>query len=576
MESMKVMVVGLSKDFKDGILFPQSTKCEFYTTASENEDIPWRFLSSSGPSILFDMIIFYDINCLFGCNGDFHYRMLYKLLSFLKEDTSQIFVRVNEADKLRKYLIKAKFNSTTQQAITIKEESCKFMLFEQRENNSNLFDKSKSLSERIKAFLKDNHHDDDVKKTWVHQTFDDVVDNCECPTEFSFQLKEGGVQSRQRVGVSHKEFGNFIKNDKKFMKDFVDSYKSFWKRKLVFYGREYINTKNEYEQCLREFSDDSKCDNADSLDHHPESGKQRMIMVKFKKLYLAAEKRIETLSQEKIKKDLEKAAECLDEIVGREEIKDRLCEMVVSFSKSHASFSKSFTNFCFMGNPGIGKTTIAMFIAKFLSFVGIIDSYKFRVCTRGDLIGQYVGHTAPRIRKILYSCLEGVLFIDEVYSFVSSSANDYGNEAVAELVNFIDKFIGCEVVILSGYERQTRENFFGSNPGLERRFPLQFVLSDFSSRELAIITTKHLIDKTPFSVHSKVMNWICNFVSKFRLVFNQQGGDALNFSTCLAHAINSSYHPKWKAEIECFQDNIPILLQGVNDFLEPKGYHIEA
>jgi probable Rubsico expression protein CbbX len=124
---------------------------------------------------------------------------------------------------------------------------------------------------------------------------------------------------------------------------------------------------------------------------------------------------------------------------------------------------------CFTGRPGSGKTTVALRMAKILHRLGYVRRGHLVVATRDDLVGQYIGHTAPKTKEILQKAAGGVLFIDEAYYlYRAENERDYGQEAIEILLQFMENRRDDLVVILAGY-KERMDTFFQSNPGLRSR-----------------------------------------------------------------------------------------------------------
>jgi len=141
-------------------------------------------------------------------------------------------------------------------------------------------------------------------------------------------------------------------------------------------------------------------------------------------------------------------------------------------------------NMCFTGNPGTGKTTVAMQMASILHRLGYVRKGHLVAVTRDDLVGQYIGHTAPKTREVLKRAMGGVLFIDEAYTLVRpENERDYGQEAIEILLHAMENQRDDLVVILAGYkDRMT--GFFESNPGLSSRIAHHIDFPDYSGGEL--------------------------------------------------------------------------------------------
>jgi probable Rubsico expression protein CbbX len=142
---------------------------------------------------------------------------------------------------------------------------------------------------------------------------------------------------------------------------------------------------------------------------------------------------------------------------------------------------------CFTGNPGTGKTTVALRVAEILHRLGYIDHARVVSVTRDDLVGQYVGHTAPKTREVLDRASGGVLFIDEAYYLHRpENERDYGQEAIEMLLQVMEAERDRLVVVLAGY-RDRMEAFFRSNPGMGSRIAHHIDFPDYTVDELIAI-----------------------------------------------------------------------------------------
>jgi probable Rubsico expression protein CbbX len=146
----------------------------------------------------------------------------------------------------------------------------------------------------------------------------------------------------------------------------------------------------------------------------------------------------------------------------------------------------------FTGNPGTGKTTVAMRMAEILHRLGYVRKGHLVAVTRDDLVGQYIGHTAPKTKEVLKKAMGGVLFIDEAYYlYKPENERDYGQEAIEILLQVMENQRDDLVVILAGYADRM-ETFFRSNPGMSSRIAHHLDFPDYSQDELRQIADRML------------------------------------------------------------------------------------
>lgn len=138
----------------------------------------------------------------------------------------------------------------------------------------------------------------------------------------------------------------------------------------------------------------------------------------------------------------------------------------------------------FTGNPGTGKTTVALRMAEILHRLGYVREGHLVSVTRDDLVGQYIGHTAPKTKAIIKKAMGGVLFIDEAYYlYKPENERDYGGEAIEILLQVMENHRDDLVVILAGY-KDKMDRFFESNPGMRSRIAHHMDFPDYSAAEL--------------------------------------------------------------------------------------------
>ncbi len=178
------------------------------------------------------------------------------------------------------------------------------------------------------------------------------------------------------------------------------------------------------------------------------------------------------------------------DLVGLTPVKTRIREiaalLLVDRARSKFGLSTSTPNLhmSFTGSPGTGKTTVALRMADMLHRLGYLRRGHLVSVTRDDLVGQYVGHTAPKTKEVLKRAMGGVLFIDEAYYlYRSDNERDYGQESIEILLQVMENHREDLVVILAGY-KDRMDSFFASNPGMSSRIAHHIDFPDYTLDEL--------------------------------------------------------------------------------------------
>ena len=181
------------------------------------------------------------------------------------------------------------------------------------------------------------------------------------------------------------------------------------------------------------------------------------------------------------------------ELVGLLPIKTRIREtaalLLVDRLRKRVGLSAGAPSLhmCFTGNPGTGKTTVALRMARILHRLGYVREGRLVAVTRDDLVGQYIGHTAPKTREVLKKAMGGVLFIDEAYYlYKPENERDYGAESIEILLQVMESNRDDLVVILAGY-KDKMDRFFQSNPGMSSRIAHHIDFPDYEPGELVEI-----------------------------------------------------------------------------------------
>lgn len=190
----------------------------------------------------------------------------------------------------------------------------------------------------------------------------------------------------------------------------------------------------------------------------------------------------------------------MDKIVGLKEIKEYILSLEKNYKVQEMRKAQGLPvssvsmHMIFTGNPGTGKTTIARLVSKYLKAIGILSGGQLVEVSRGDLVGKYVGHTAPLTMQVIKSAIGGVLFIDEAYSLYRGKDDSFGLEAIDTLVKGMEDNRDDLIVILAGYTKEMA-TFLTANSGLQSRFPNIIEFPDYSGEELTEIAQINAISR---------------------------------------------------------------------------------
>ncbi|BAU49993.1 CbbX [Sulfurifustis variabilis] len=181
------------------------------------------------------------------------------------------------------------------------------------------------------------------------------------------------------------------------------------------------------------------------------------------------------------------------ELVGLKPVKTRIREIAALLLVDRLRKQLNLTSATptlhmnFTGNPGTGKTTVAVRMGEILKRLGYVREGHLVTVTRDDLVGQYIGHTAPKTKEVIKKAMGGVLFIDEAYYlYKPENERDYGQESIEILLQVMENNRDDLVVILAGY-KDKMDRFFLSNPGMRSRIAHHIDFPDYAPAELLAI-----------------------------------------------------------------------------------------
>jgi len=206
-----------------------------------------------------------------------------------------------------------------------------------------------------------------------------------------------------------------------------------------------------------------------------------------------------------------------EELVGLKPVKTRIREisslLLVDIMRKKLGLlaGNPGLHMSFTGSPGTGKTTVALKMADILYKLKYIRKGHLLTVTRDDLVGQYIGHTAPKTKEVLKKAMGGVLFIDEAYYlYKPDNERDYGSEAIEILLQVMENQRDDLVVILAGY-KERMDTFYESNPGLSSRIANHVHFPDYSSNELLTIGTA-MLEEQQYQLTEEATNTLLEYI----------------------------------------------------------------
>ena len=216
--------------------------------------------------------------------------------------------------------------------------------------------------------------------------------------------------------------------------------------------------------------------------------------------------------------DVQELLATLDaELVGLAPVKTRIREIAALLlvdrlrKKAGLSAGSPSLHMSFTGNPGTGKTTVALRMAAILHRLGYVRKGHLVAVTRDDLVGQFIGHTAPKTKEVLKRAMGGVLFIDEAYYlYRPENERDYGQEAIEIMLQVMEDQRDDLVVILAGY-KDRMDRFFQSNPGMSSRIAHHVDFPDYTPDELLAIA-QLMLDQMQYRLSDEARRTLAQYI----------------------------------------------------------------
>ena len=405
---------------------------------------------------------------------------------------------------------------------------------------------------------------------------DTIVLQDSLPEEYEKQalnLEMNDFAVQETSEVSYDTFKKWYLNS-----DFIGKYTQSMKKSCIWYKKRLYEARKKFVEDLTTIkpkNDPSPL--TQLLDRNDDTAILRNTISELETLYKEVQAKEKLIDENYCRRCLIEALtdrkHGIDSLIGRNDIKDFLALRLYAFSQNPLTFFTSYQNIELHGDAGAGKTKIAEVIGHVYAKSGIIIRPHTHVITKQALTTAYVNESAKMTRKLLLANLGCVVFIDEAYDLGSSTnfgykAINHGEEAIVELVNFIDKMKGLSLIIVAGYEDKMIEQFRTANEGIPRRFPFVHTLRPYSATELTNITIQFLIETCPhIKINRDHANLLFSYIDYLNErspdVFVNQAGSCSNLVGCISRSIYGSPGKNWQQHSE------ELILSGVNSYLRP-------
>ena len=220
----------------------------------------------------------------------------------------------------------------------------------------------------------------------------------------------------------------------------------------------------------------------------------------------------------------------LKNMIGMTDVKKIIFDQIIYYLQNLDDKNVDMLHTVIVGPPGVGKTQLTHIIAKIYNKLGFLKTDNVICAKRDDLIGQYIGQTAPKTRKVLESALGGVLLLDEVYALSPNSEKDFAREAIDMINVYLSEHAHDLVCVVAGYKKPTYEIFLAHNDGLARRFTHHFEIKGYTAKELVLIYKKYL-EEQKWQL-SAAIDEIIPIIEKNLKYFPNFGGDMTTLFAC--------------------------------------------
>ena len=425
----------------------------------------------------------------------------------LLEFSDKIKLRVPKSGIVKKELIERIIEKLIQRyQLKQKFESEKIETNDEKYSNNN-HNVEPSNNDSL-FFIDDDDELDSIKNDNIIFSKENIVNTVKIPLD---------IEKSDISVITYEDFKNIVKKDE-FLNNFIYSLQQLYIYKIDKYTN-LINTLNN--QKLN-----------DKFIEITDAYRTKPLLIQDMKITF-----------ESIINDKENGMETL---IDRKTAKDTISRILYTFSKNDKYLRNKFLNFSIYGSPGSGKTKLGSVISYVFSKCGILGIDKLTIKTPNNLSeDDFIDN------------LESVLFIDEAYQFSNNCTGDISNpkfsattsrnNELVDLINFMDKFIGLEVMIFAGYEKEMKNCFLKLNQGLARRIPNIILLESYTSKELMEIFKNEILkyENEKFIISAEEYNYIYSFIDEYKNTFEYFGSDIIEFVSIIMETVLSSINIEW-------------------------------
>lgn len=373
-------------------------------------------------------------------------------------------------------------------------------------------------------------------------------------------IGDKGANEEKKI-VGWDDFTNLVDDDQ-FVSNFKESIIKSYKKKTL-----------KYEKILKSLRDSKTPGRGPLIDIENKDRQTDECIREIDNILSTIDDKLRTQTVSKTKKDLQDVIKIGNGIVARKDVKDKIAVQIFAFSRSPETFLDHFQNMALYGPSGIGKTKLAETIAKMYGKCGILIRGNIRLTTKNEFTTAYVDESAKLTRKVLMNGLESITFIDEAYSITPERSAigrglNHGDEAIAEMVNFLDKYVGLSIVIVAGYKDQMESRFMEANEGMRRRFPHIIELQKYDSKQLFQICA-HFLGKSGVKLTDDSAGYLFGAIDivekKHPQCFDKQAGDMQNLSSTIGRYAFGCIDAKFEDDYQY------IIRQSIQEFCKTKG-----